>query len=288
MLKFFSAFKFLALTICVLSIACSRVNVIGDSPGCTFTIVDVGQGLSQIGVVQGTALVWDIGDSGQSASWQKTYERLGSPRISAIVISHTHVDHMGGLSKLPPSMSFSGQIITHPNEDTAYIRWRVAKERQQGIYFTFVSQGDTIPGLEGVHIECIWPLRDIGDSALDFDTLKNRYSLCFLLRYGATTAFITSDIDTAAQRELSMAYGFRLKSDIMVVPHHGSARSADEVFYGYVNPSAAVISCAEDNSYGFPSAKTLNLIYQMRIEVHETAREGSVMAFSNGFYWKWR
>ena len=245
--------NYLTLAGCFFIISCAQVTSIDVSRACTFAVVDVGQGLSQVCVAHGAALIFDVGDSDASNSLQKTYDALGSPRIGAIVVSHTHIDHMGGLSKLPSSMSFSGQIITHPGEDTASIRRRMIEERRQDVYFTMVAQGDTIPGLDGVSIQCIWPPRQINNSDTIVDTLKNQYSLCFLVRCGATTALITSDIDTITERELSLSYTCSLKSDLMVVPHHGSASSVDPVFYGYVNPSAVIIPCGKDNPYGFPS-----------------------------------
>ena len=266
---------------------CSRVNVVDDFPACIFAVVDVGQGLSQICIAQGASFIFDVGDSSAGDSLKKNFERFGSPRVDAIIISHTHMDHIGGLSKLTPSMSFSGQIITHPNEDTAYIRWRVAPDWRDIVHFTMISQGDTVPGLPGVRVECVWPPREI-DTTLSIDTRKNRYSMCFLLRCGVTTALITSDIDTAAEQELSRTYGFGLKSDIMVIPHHGSSSSADPVFYGFVNPSAVINSCGTDNAYGFPSQRMIDLVYQMRIELRRTDQEGSIIAYSDGYYWEWR
>jgi competence protein ComEC len=285
---FYSSVTFLALAICFFIVSCAQVTTIDDLKVCTFAVVDVGQGLSQICATHETALVFDVGDSGASNSWQKTYDALGSPRVGAIVVSHTHIDHMGGLSKLPASMSFSGQIITHPGEDTAYIRWKMIEERRKDVYFTFVAQGDTISGLDGVHVECIWPPRQIDGSDTIVDSLKNHYSLCFLVRCGATTALITSDIDTTTERELSLKYQYGLKSDLMVAPHHGSASSVDPVFYGYVNPSAVIIPCGKGNPYGFPSGTLMNLVYQMRLEVHRTDKDGSVIAYSDGYYWQWR
>jgi competence protein ComEC len=232
-------------------------------------------------------LVFDIGDSNVSDFWRQTYERLGSPRVEAIIVSHSHVDHMGGLSKLSAAMPFSGRIITHPGEYTGYIRRRVAPEIQQSVYFTLVVQGDTVPGLQGVRVECLWPPPSI-DTTLFIDTWKNRYSMCFRLTCGATTALITSDIDTAAERELSATYGFGLKSDLMVIPHHGSASSADPVFFGFVNPSAVIVSCGKDNAYGNPSQRILDLIFQMRMEFHRTDQEGSIFAQSDEYYWEWR
>jgi competence protein ComEC len=274
---------------CALFCACSRINVIDESPACVFSVVNVGQGLSQIGVSMGEALVWDVGDSGFGASdsFQAAYERLGSPRINAIIVSHSHVDHMGGLSKLSSSLSFSGCIITHPGEDTGFIRRRVVPERQQAIYFVMVGQGDTVPGLPGVRVECLWPMREIAEPPLFIDAWKNRYSLCFRLKCGLTSAMVTSDIDTVAMRALSLTYGFGLKSDIMVVAHHGGVSSVDPVFYGYVNATDVIIPCGEGNLYGFPSLQILDLIYQMRLGSHRIDQQGSVIALSDGFYWEW-
>ncbi len=267
--------------------ACARIDTVDDTPSCLLAVADVGQGLSQIAAGRGAALVFDVGDSSVSDSWLQAYERLGSPRIEAIIVSHTHVDHMGGLSKLPASLSFSGRIMTHPGEDTGYIRRRLAPELRPAAYFSLLSQGDTVPGLEGVHVECLWPPRTI-DTTLFIDTRKNRYSMCFRLASGAATALITSDIDTGAEKELSAAYGFALKTDLMVVPHHGSAGSADPVFFGFVNPSAAIVSCAKDNVYGFPSQRIFDLVFQMRLELHRTDLEGTIVAESDEYYWEWR
>jgi beta-lactamase superfamily II metal-dependent hydrolase len=108
------------------------------------------------------------------------------------------------------------------------------------------------------------------------------------VRYGGTTVIITSDIDTMAERSLAEGFGYRLASDIIVVPHHGSAGSADDVFYGYVNPDVAVISCGIGNTYGFPAKKVMDLLYQMKVRPYITATTGTVTAISNGYYWDYR
>ena len=112
--------------------------------------------------------------------------------------------------------------------------------------------------------------------------------MVFLVKNGLTRALITSDIDTCAERELSRRVnaGFAsLASDIMVVPHHGSAGSLDPVFYGYVRPQRAVISCGAGNQYGHPSPQVLLWLSQMGIAVHLTSLDGGIALESNGYCW---
>jgi competence protein ComEC len=138
--------------------------------------------------------------------------------------------------------------------------------------------------LDGVSVECIWPPRDLAISAPVIDDYKNRYSLAFMVRFGSNAVLVTSDIDTLAERQLAASYGFSLMSDIVVVPHHGSAGSVDPVFYGYVNPSVAVISFGANNPYGHPAKNVLDLLFQMRVQLFETATEGTVSAATDGYY----
>jgi competence protein ComEC len=283
MRKYIFYCKFIASAACIMLAACSGNNTRENSPDFSFAVLDVGEGLSQIGIAGKSALVWDMGDTFCGINWQKEYELLGSPRIKAIIISHSHRDHIGGLYHLADSIDFTGAVIISPYEDTSGIR-NMAGAWRNSIVFYRISQGDTLDNLEGVHIECIWPPKGL-DMNIVPDTLKNRYSLCFSIKYGNSSVIITSDIDTFAERNLSSTYNTMLASDIIVVPHHGSAGSVDEVFYGYVNPSVAIISCGLNNEYGFPANRVLNLLYQMKVAEYVTSTAGTVTAASNGYYW---
>jgi competence protein ComEC len=279
--------KLLSAVITVVIFACSKINGPGPSMGFAFSVIDVGEGLAQIGTMHSRAVIWDIGDSSHYDAWARGYDDAGSYAIAAIVISHTHQDHMGGLSKLSPSITFSGLVITHAYEDTAYIR-KSAGAWRSDIRFRTVAQGDTLACLDGVTITCIWPPSVINEPRPLIDSLKNTFGLCFSVRYGNNSVLITSDIDTFAEKQLSTEFAFGLAHDIIVAPHHGSAGSIDAIFYGYVNPQTAIISCGSDNNFGHPSGKLLELLFQMNVDTFITSKVGNVVAESNGYYWVWK
>jgi len=234
------------------------------------------------------AVIWDVGDTGAFTNWCDGYARIGSPYIKAIVISHGDRDHMGNLQLLPPSLRFSGTIITSPYEDTAALR-NCAAAWSSTLRFHTVAQGDTLALLDNVYVACLWPPRDSASNQWITDNFdKNRFSLCFKLVHGNTSVLITSDIDTIAAEKLTATYTRTLSSDIVVVPHHGSRGSLHARFYGYINPERAVISCGMHNPYGHPADDVVKfLAMQMLVTVNDTRFDGHVTGRSNREYWVW-
>ena len=286
-------FKLLVAASCVLSIlSCAGIG--GDSEPdsefgqLTFAVLNVGQGLSQTTVVDGRAIMWDMGDTDEFTKWQDGYATLGSPEIDAVVISHGDMDHKGGLKYLSADAPFSGLVIVSPYEDTASLR-EFATNWSSLIRFRVAKQGDTLALIKGAYIECIWPPKSPEtDQWVEDNFDKNRLSLCFRIEYGNTSFLLTGDIDTLAEEKIVERYLFELNSDIVVVPHHGSKSSLHSLFYGYVNPAIAVISCGLNNQYGHPSVDVVRLLaFQMMVTLYDTRYDGHVMGTSNGEYWGW-
>lgn len=250
--------------------------------------MNVDQGLCQVGIKDGEAIVWDMGDKTYFPLWLEGMQKLGQPYMKAIIISHDDMDHKGGLHLLPRNLDFSGLIIVSPYVDTASLR-TFAKHWSPFIYFQVMKQGDTLALFNDVSIQCLWPpFGAETEQWVKENYQKNRMSLCFKVTYSQTALFITSDIDTLAAEKLTQKYQQSLKSDLIVVPHHGSYSSLHPLFYGYVNPDRAIISCGMNNPHNHPSSAVVKfLALQMMISVFDTRFDSPIIGRTNGEYWEW-
>ena len=70
--------------------------------------------------------------------------------------------------------------------------------------------------------------------------------------------------------------------DVLKVAHHGSKNSSSEAYLGRIRPSAAVISCGEDNRYGHPHRELLERLEAVGSQIFSTAEKGAVTLTTDG------
>lgn len=254
---------------------------------CHFIVMDVGQGLAQACVVGSRAVLFDAGPARNVAGLRAGLREAGMPYLDLVVLSHADEDHRGGLGCLDSTVPFSGLVAVNPYEDTALIRaeagWWAARLR-----FMTVARGQTLEGPPGVEITCLWPPADTAVGIPVPDELRNAFSLVFSVRYEDTGVLVTSDVDSVVLSRLLAVDGSALQSEVVVVPHHGSASSVHRGFYGAVQPQWAIVPCARDNDYGHPAPQLVDVLFELGIDMRTTYECGALHAVSNGWYWTWR
>ena len=91
----------------------------------------------------------------------------------------------------------------------------------------------------------------------------------------------TGDIEKETDAAL-LAWGPRLRANILKVAHHGSRTSSQAAFVEAVGAEWAVISVGQFNTFGHPAAEVLARFAKRQVKVLRTDRRGAVLLSSNG------
>lgn len=268
----------LILVLCmILIIYCGAPIQPGDE--FKIVVVNVGEGLAQLGCISGHALLWDVGPIEGYTNLKKEYLKLGSPYIERIIISNTDLDHCGGLSLVDSTIRWSGKITVSQYEDTIFLKQLFTKWKDN-ITFAIIKQGDVISDLNNIIVNCMWPSANFENNSVEN---RNQNSLAFIVKHGNASCFISSDLDSIAQKEL-LIDNSEVQSDILIASNHGS-ENYSTLFIQYICPKRVVISSSESNSFNHPSQKLLSFLFSLGIRIYFTYSDGTIEYTSNSFYW---
>jgi len=240
----------------------------------TLTALDVGQGDALLlRTTEATVLV-DTGEP--SAGLVRLLKREGVARLDLLVITHAHLDHIGGAPELLDAIPVD-VIWMHPvPADIAAVAQYEAVLRRAMASGTAVRAPP-----EGARIA-------IGDLLLEVlgpppgrpyawtrSELNNGSIVLRASVAGVGSVLIAGDTEREAQATLLATHLARLRADVLVVPHHGS-RTTDPAFLAAVGASTAVINVGRANRHGHPHADVLAALDVLGIEVLRTDLHGTI------------
>lgn len=226
-------------------------------------ILDTGQGLAAVVSTQNHVLLYDTGPgysprfnagSGVVVPYLKK-ANLGRP--DRIILSHADNDHAGGLVSL---LSFYPNIPVIAGEaPKTGIQWRNCHREKawnwDGVNIEFLSNGSIS---QNSHQE------------------GNNASCVLRISNGRFTALLPGDIEKGRELELVKHYRHGLRSDILIVPHHGSQTSSTSPFIRAVNPSHAVVTAGYLNRFNHPHPEVMARYRRFNINLINTSDAGMV------------
>ena len=215
---------------------------------------DVGQGTAVLVRTAGHLLVFDTGPqygrmgSGGDAGTRVLLPLLqgqGEAAIDRLVLSHRDTDHVGGAASLMQAMPVRSLLSSLEPGHPLRQRAAAALDCAAGQSWAW----------DGVRFDVLHPFSDAAASA---STPPNARSCVLRVSAGGRSLLLTGDIEQPQEAALVERWGPALRSDVLVVPHHGSRTSSSLPLLQAVQPRLALIQAGYRNRYGHPHPLVLD------------------------------
>ncbi|MCK5762610.1 MAG: MBL fold metallo-hydrolase, partial [Clostridiales bacterium] len=241
----------IALSLCFIIIL---NNMYQDVMEDTIFFFDVGNGDSALINYKNSKILID---TGSKRDVNEYLEYLGIEQLNAVLISHNHMDHYGGLRY------FEDIEIGHLflNDDSILKNMDLLYNHIEAIYtgdelkFGQICLEVLNPTIEGMK------LKDLNDT-----------SHVIKMSIDGVTILFTGDITKYIEKDSMIS-----EIDILKVPHHGSKDSSTDDFLRDLNPTLSIVSVGRNNPYGHPHSEAMDRLERYSELVLTTKESGTIM-----------
>jgi competence protein ComEC len=235
---------------------------------------DIGQGNAVIIRTAQHTLVYDAGprfsaDSDAGHRVLVPLLRSTGESVDTVLLSHRDSDHSGGIKSvlaMHPKVNFISSVeSTHELQLIRPVQRCLAGQKWQW---------------DGVDFNVLHP------SAIDYESPQKSNAMSCVLRISTLqqSVLLVGDIEQAQELRLvtdASATQPVIRSDVLLVPHHGSKTSSSAAFLDAVQPKLAVVQAGYRNRFGHPAASVIERYKERRIKVIDTAHCGALTWLSS-------
>jgi competence protein ComEC len=230
---------------------------------------DIGQGNAVFVRTASHALLYDAGPrfSRESDAGHRVLvpllRALDTP-LDLLVLSHRDSDHTGGALAVL-KMQASAGLLSSIEDDHELQAVRQARRCVAGQRWRW----------DGVDFEVLHP------AARDYEVAAKGNAMSCTLRIsnGSASALLVGDIEQAQEARLVLEQANGpvngLKSDLLLVPHHGSKSSSSAAFLDAVQPRFALVQTGYRNRFGHPAEPVLVRYRERNIQLIDSPHCGA-------------
>ena len=283
--------RFIFAFLLVANIVWYRWVLTGESDKLRVTFLDVGQGdAAFIEFPGGRNLLLDAGPRTESSDAGSRFiepflRQKGIHRINAILISHPHSDHLGGVPYLMRRFGVDEVIDAGSAGNSSLFGEYIHLVDSLEVTRTILRAGTAIGGFGDVRLYALHPSGDFVPVDSGEGINLNNQSIVVKLVYGASTVLFSGDAEREAEERMRNQYGDFLRCDVLKTGHHGSITSSTLNYIQVVRPATAIVSVGVKNKFHHPSRVVLTRLAQTGAKYYRTDESGAIVLESDGSAW---
>lgn len=240
---------------------------------------DVGQGdMTVLRAGDGEAVVIDAAPEPQSALG--CLDKLGVRRVTVLILTHFHADHVGGAAALLKRYRPSLVLVTRVASPPGAARAVREEATSAGSQVQVAEEGQTIAvGLVTWTTISAWETPVVDSEREGESSAENDASLVGIAAVSGVRILVAGDAEPMGQARALTQFqrlGRAPVVDVLKLPHHGSARQEPRLLAA-TQAKVAVASAGKGNSYGHPSTRTLRMVADLGMIVARTDQQGHIL-----------
>ncbi|WP_301859773.1 ComEC/Rec2 family competence protein [uncultured Megasphaera sp.] len=249
-------------------------------------MLNVGQADATLIQYKGQNMLIDTGDVDHRDELVKQLKEHHVKTLDAVMISHPHGDHMGGMAALFKAFPIKQIYDNGQAANTAMYKNYLKNIKNKKIPYTVLKRGDSFTFAGDIAFQVLSPGEPFtkkNTQGLSESGLTNNNSIVCKMTYGDFSILFTGDAQKEAEDQMLKLYDKKtLHADVLKVGHHGSKTSSSPAFVQAVSPKEGTISCGVNNQYKFPHKPTLDTLKKNHVNVYRTDQDGVISILSDG------
>ncbi|WP_236049181.1 ComEC/Rec2 family competence protein [Paractinoplanes ovalisporus] len=243
-------------------------------PGWLVVACAVGQGDAVVlPAGAGRAVVVDAGPEPNAVD--HCLRRLGVRQVVLFVVSHFHVDHIGGVAGV-----FRGRdvrAVVGPDWPDPPAGRAAVADAAGRVVVRAVGPGWAYE-IGNLRLTVLGPVEPLRGTNSD----PNNNSLVVRAEVDGRTVLLPGDAETEEQEDMLAHLGAgAIRADVLKVAHHGSSYQSPR-FLDEIRPSVALVSVGAGNDYGHPNGALVARLARGGARVMRTDQSGDLAAVATG------
>lgn len=218
-------------------------------------------------------------------------QQANVPKIDAVVITHPHADHLGGLSTLLKTFPIDRVVFNGVFHRSGLFAHTQSLADSLDLAVQTKVAGDTLLLDSSVRIRVLSP-----SPSLKSHENLNEGSLVIQIQYGASSLLFLGDAERDAENFITANFDDLIKSNVVKVGHHGSRTSSASHLVERVgkstqaqtepmatgNSTYAIISTGPKYLYDLPDTEVLDRWRKVGAKLHLTSENQAFWLVTDG------